>query len=133
MIYYNVRIYYNYSQQPLRGCCLNAFRKFSGISRYMVGSYPQSCESSHLHSCCWFFLLQIYVSTIETLAGFLTVFSCKWGVKKQNINLRPIPLSMPLEVLSISKNRIASASDGIDGGTDCNFIFFSLILGEIIR
>ena len=31
---------------------------------------------------------------------------------------------MPPEALLITKNRTDSASDGISGGTGCNFIFF---------
>ena len=33
---------------------------------------------------------------------------------------------MPLEALWVSQNRTDSASDGIDGGTGCNFIFFNI-------
>ena len=35
---------------------------------------------------------------------------------------------MPPEALWITKNRIDSASDGIDGGTGCNFIFMYLFM-----
>ena len=38
---------------------------------------------------------------------------------------------MPLEALWVSQNRTDSASDGIDGGTGCNFIFFLYSLTEI--
>ena len=39
-----------------------------------------------------------------------------------------VPPSMPPEALWITKNRIDSASDGIDGGTGCNFIFMYLFM-----
>ena len=46
---------------------------------------------------------------------------------QNNIKLQPVPPSMPPEALLITKNRTDSASDGIDGGTGCNFyVFFSL-------
>ena len=43
---------------------------------------------------------------------------------RKNIKLQPVPQSKPLEALLISNNTIYFASDGIDGGTGCNFIFF---------
>ena len=45
----------------------------------------------------------------------------------KNIKLQPVPPSMPLEALWVSQNRTDGASDGIDGGTGCNFIFFTVI------
>ena len=43
---------------------------------------------------------------------------------QKKIKLQPVPPSMPPEALLLTKNRTDSASDGIDGGTGCNFIFF---------
>ena len=42
---------------------------------------------------------------------------------KKNIKLQPVPPSMSLEALLIPDNLTDSDSDGIDGGTGCNFIF----------
>ena len=41
--------------------------------------------------------------------------------------LQLVPPSMPLEALLITDNLTNSDSDGIDGGTGCNFIFFIYI------
>ena len=43
---------------------------------------------------------------------------------KKNIKLQPVPPPMPLEALLIPDNLTDSDSDGIGGGTGCNFIFF---------
>ena len=43
----------------------------------------------------------------------------------KNIKLQPVPPSMPSESLSVRLSGINSTSNGIDGVTDCNFIFFS--------
>ena len=40
-----------------------------------------------------------------------------------NIKLQPVPPPMPLEALLIPDNLTDSDSDGIGGGTGCNFIF----------
>ena len=42
----------------------------------------------------------------------------------KNSQLQPVPRSMSLEALLIPDNLTDSASDGIDGSTGCNFIFF---------
>ena len=39
--------------------------------------------------------------------------------------LQPVPPPMPLEALLISDNLTDSDSNGIGGGTGCNFIFFT--------
>ena len=44
---------------------------------------------------------------------------------KKNIKLQPVTPLMPLEALLIPVNLTDSDSDGINGGTGCNFIFFS--------
>ena len=44
----------------------------------------------------------------------------------KNIKLLPVPPSMPLEAPLIPDNLTDSDSDGIDGGTGCNFIYFFL-------
>ena len=44
------------------------------------------------------------------------------------MKLQPVPPSMPPEALLITKNGTDSASDGIDGGTGCNFIYFLFLL-----
>ena len=46
--------------------------------------------------------------------------------RKENIKLQFVPPSMPLEALLIPDNLTDGDFDGIDGGTDCNFIFFFL-------
>ena len=43
---------------------------------------------------------------------------------KRNIKLQPVTPLMPLEALLIPVNLTDSDSDGINGGTGCNFIFF---------
>ena len=40
------------------------------------------------------------------------------------MKLQPVPPSMVLEALFIPDNLTDSDSDGIEGGTGCNFIFF---------
>ena len=43
---------------------------------------------------------------------------------------------MPPEALLITKNRTDSASEGIDGGTGCNFIFLLcrlLVVGPVLK
>ena len=42
---------------------------------------------------------------------------------KKNIKLQPVTPPMPLEALLIPENLTDSDSDGIGGGTGCNFIF----------
>ena len=42
----------------------------------------------------------------------------------KNIKLQPVPPSIPSELLSVRISGINSASNGIEGGTGCNFIFF---------
>ena len=42
---------------------------------------------------------------------------------KKNIKLQPVTPLMPLEALLIPVNLTDSDSDGINGGTGCNFIF----------
>ena len=46
---------------------------------------------------------------------------------KKNIKLQPVTPLMPLEALLIQVNLTDSDSDGINGGTGCNFIFFLFI------
>ena len=43
---------------------------------------------------------------------------------KKNIKLQPVPPLMPSESLSVRLTGINSASNGINGVTGCNFIFF---------
>ena len=45
----------------------------------------------------------------------------------KNIKLQPVPPPMLLEALLIPENQTDSDSDGIGGGTGCNFIFFSFL------
>ena len=45
---------------------------------------------------------------------------------KKNIKLQPVTPLMPLEALLIPVNPTNSDYDGINGGTGCNFIFFSI-------
>ena len=47
---------------------------------------------------------------------------------KKNIKLQPVTPLMPLEALLIPVNLTDSDSDGINGGTGCNFIFFYLFI-----
>ena len=42
----------------------------------------------------------------------------------KKIKLQPVPPPMPLEAQLIPDNLTDSDSDGISGGTGCNFIFF---------
>ena len=44
--------------------------------------------------------------------------------RKKNIKLQPVTPLMPLEALLIPVNLTDSDSDGINGGTGCNFIFW---------
>ena len=46
---------------------------------------------------------------------------------KKNIKLQPVTPFMLLEALLIPVNLIDSDSDGINGGTGCNFIFLLLM------
>ena len=46
---------------------------------------------------------------------------------EKNIKLKPVHPPMPLEALLTPDNLTYSASDGIGGGTGCNFIFFRLV------
>ena len=45
---------------------------------------------------------------------------------QKNIKLQPVTPLMPLEALLIQVNLTDSDSDGINGGTGCNFIFFTV-------
>ena len=47
---------------------------------------------------------------------------------KKNIKLQPVTPLMPLEALLIPVNLTDSDSDGINGGTGCNFIYFFFYL-----
>ena len=47
---------------------------------------------------------------------------------KKNIKLQPVTPLMPLEALLIPVNLTDSDSDGINGGTGCNFIFLFIYL-----
>ena len=47
---------------------------------------------------------------------------------KKNIKLQPVTPLMPLEALLIPVNLTDSDSDGINGGTGCNFIFLFMYL-----
>ena len=49
------------------------------------------------------------------------------------IKLQPVPPPMPLKALLIPENLTNSDSDGIGGGTGCNFIFFGSIFEYLIR
>ena len=42
---------------------------------------------------------------------------------EKNAKLHPMPPSMQPEALLITQDLTDSASDGMDGGTGCNFIF----------
>ena len=50
---------------------------------------------------------------------------CNCILSPKNIKLQPVPPLMPLEALFIPVNLTDSDSDGINGGTGCNFIFIS--------
>ena len=51
---------------------------------------------------------------------------CNCILSKNNIKLQPVTPLMPLEALLIPVNLTDSDSDGINGGTGCNFMFFNL-------
>ena len=51
---------------------------------------------------------------------------------KKNIKLQPVTPLMPLEALLIPVNPTNSDYDGINGGTGCNFIFFSYCVVYIL-
>ena len=56
--------------------------------------------------------------------------------RKNNIKLQPVTLLMPLEALLIPVNLTDSDSDGITGGTGCNFIFLLcrlLVVGPVLK
>ena len=46
---------------------------------------------------------------------------------KKNIKLQPVHPLMPLEALLIPVNLTDSDSDGITGGTGCNYILFLIL------
>ena len=46
---------------------------------------------------------------------------------QKNIKLQPVTPLMPFEALLIPVNLTDSDSDGINGGTGCNFIYFLFI------
>ena len=55
---------------------------------------------------------------------------------KKNIKLQPVTPLMPLEALLIPVNLTESDSDGINGGTGCNFIFLLcrlLVVGPVLK
>ena len=55
---------------------------------------------------------------------------------KKNIQLQPVTPLMPLEALLIPVNLTDSDSDGINGGTGCNFIFLLcrlLVVGPVLK
>ena len=55
---------------------------------------------------------------------------------KKNIKLQPVTPLMPLEALLIPVNFADSDSDGINGGTGCNFIFLLcrlLVVGPVLK
>ena len=52
--------------------------------------------------------------------------NCIWSQK--NIKLQPATTLMPLEALLIPVNLTDSDSDGINGGTGCNFIFIVVVI-----
>ena len=52
---------------------------------------------------------------------------------KKNIKLQPVTPFMPLEALLIPVNLTDSDSDGINGGTGCNFIFIYLFMYVFLR
>ena len=54
----------------------------------------------------------------------------------KNIKLQPVTPLMPLEALLIPVNLTDSDSDGINGGTGCNFIFLLcrlLVVGPVLK
>ena len=55
---------------------------------------------------------------------------------QKNIKLQPVTPLMPLEALLIPVNLTDSDSDGINGGTGCNFIFLLcrlLVVGSVLK
>ena len=55
---------------------------------------------------------------------------------QKNIKLQPVTPLMPLEALLIQVNLTDSDSDGINGGTGCNFIFLLcrlLVVGPVLK
>ena len=54
---------------------------------------------------------------------------------KKNIKLQPVTPLMPLEALLIPVNLTDSDSDGINGGTGCNFIFiiYSIFIDFLLK
>ena len=52
---------------------------------------------------------------------------------KKNIKLQPVTPLMPLEALMIPVNLTDSDSDGINGGTGCNFIFYFSVFTPLTR
>ena len=50
---------------------------------------------------------------------------------KKNIKLQPVTPLMPLEALLIPVNLTDSDSDGINGGTGCNFILLGNFLCQL--
>ena len=52
---------------------------------------------------------------------------------KKNIKLQPVTPLMPLEALLIPVNLTDSDSDGINGGTGCNFIFLLMYFSVFTR
>ena len=54
---------------------------------------------------------------------------------KKNIKLQPVTPLMPLEALLIPVNLTDSDSDGINGGTGCNFILLCrlLVVGPVLK
>ena len=69
-------------------------------------------------------------STNDTLVDVI-VFN-----PKKNIKLQPVTPLMPLEALLIPVNLTDSDSDGINGGTGCNFIFLLcrlLVVGPVLK
>ena len=49
---------------------------------------------------------------------------CNCILSQKNIKLQPVTPLMPLEALLIPVNLTDRDSDGINGGTGCNFIYF---------
>ena len=61
-----------------------------------------------------------YIKPTISILGLLQVV----GTVIKNIKLQPVPPLMPSESLSVRLTWINSASNGINGVTGCNFIFF---------
>ena len=53
----------------------------------------------------------------------LEIGRCTCILSEKIIKLQPVPPPMPLEALLTPDNLTYSTSDGIGGGTGCNFIF----------